>query len=144
MTIWAHPDDESYLAGSLMAAVAALGARVTCVTATLGERGGPADQQAETAWRRAEELSEGLRVLGVAEHVVFGLPDGGCSMADPAHPVRAIVELLATRQPETIVTFGARRPHRTPRPPGRVEVDERGRDAAPGSSAPAAPRHRDA
>jgi len=107
MTVWAHPDDESYLAGGLMAAVAALGAPVTCVTATLGERGGPADQQAETAWRRAEELSEAVHVLGVSDHVVLGLPDGGCSMADPAHPVRAIVELLATRRPDTVVTFGA-------------------------------------
>ncbi len=64
MTVWAHPDDESYLAGGLMAAAAALGASVTCVTATLGERGGPLDLQAETAWRRAEELTDALAAPG--------------------------------------------------------------------------------
>lgn len=106
LTVWAHPDDESYLAGGLMAAAAALGSSVTCVTATLGERGGPVDQQAETAWRRAEELTEALHALGVTDHVVLGLSDGGCSMADPAPPVRALVDLLETRQPDTVVTFG--------------------------------------
>lgn len=106
LTVWAHPDDESYLAGGLMAAVAAMGRQVTCVTATLGERGGPVDQQAETAWRRSEELADALHALGVRHHVVLGLPDGGCSMADPAHPVRAIVDLLADRRPDTVVTFG--------------------------------------
>lgn len=106
MTVWAHPDDESYLAGGLMAAVAALGSPVTCVTATLGERGGPVDRQAETAWRRAEELTDALGALGVTDHVVLGLADGGCSMADPAPPVRALVDLLETRRPDTVVTFG--------------------------------------
>jgi LmbE family N-acetylglucosaminyl deacetylase len=106
LTVWAHPDDETYLAGGLMAALAALGRPVTCVTATLGERGGPVDQQAETAWRRAEELTEALGALGVSDHVLLGLPDGGCSAADPSRPVRAIAELLASRRPDTVVTFG--------------------------------------
>ena len=39
--VWAHPDDEAYLAGGLMAAAVDAGARVVCVTATRGERGTP-------------------------------------------------------------------------------------------------------
>jgi LmbE family N-acetylglucosaminyl deacetylase len=39
--VWAHPDDEAYLAGGLMAAARAAGLRVVCVTATDGERGHP-------------------------------------------------------------------------------------------------------
>jgi LmbE family N-acetylglucosaminyl deacetylase len=38
LSIWAHPDDETYLAGGVMAAASANGQRVVCVTAT--DRGG--------------------------------------------------------------------------------------------------------
>lgn len=106
VTVWAHPDDESYLAGGLMAAAVALGARVTCVTATVGERGGPADAQAETAWRRQEELRAALEALGVTDHVQLDVPDGRCASWDPTGPVRAIGEVLADRRPATVVTFG--------------------------------------
>ena len=36
--IWAHPDDEVYLSGGLMAMARDRGQRVVCVTATLGGR----------------------------------------------------------------------------------------------------------
>ena len=39
LALYAHPDDETYLAGGLMAAVARAGGRVVHVTATLGELG---------------------------------------------------------------------------------------------------------
>jgi LmbE family N-acetylglucosaminyl deacetylase len=106
VTVWAHPDDESYLAGGLMAAAAAAGARVTCVVATRGERGGPPDLQAEIAWRREEELRDALAGLGVDDVVVLGLPDGACARLDPAGPVAALTALVDDRAPDTVVTFG--------------------------------------
>ncbi|MGH3589327.1 MAG: PIG-L deacetylase family protein, partial [Pseudonocardia sp.] len=39
--VWAHPDDETYLCGGLMARAARSGDRVVCVTATRGEQGSP-------------------------------------------------------------------------------------------------------
>ena len=39
--IWAHPDDEAYLSGGLMAHGPRPGSRVVCVTATRGELGTP-------------------------------------------------------------------------------------------------------
>jgi LmbE family N-acetylglucosaminyl deacetylase len=39
LSVWAHPDDESYLAGGVMAAAAGHGRRVVCVSATAGEHG---------------------------------------------------------------------------------------------------------
>ncbi len=106
LTVWAHPDDESYLAGGLMAAAVASGARVTCVIATSGERGGPRDLEAEVAWRREEELDDALAALGVRDRVVLGLPDGGCAALDPAGPAATIAALVADRAPDTVVTFG--------------------------------------
>ncbi|MEP6666221.1 MAG: PIG-L family deacetylase, partial [Nocardioidaceae bacterium] len=41
--IWGHPDDEAYLTAGLMMRAVEAGHRVTCVTATKGEAGFPAD-----------------------------------------------------------------------------------------------------
>jgi LmbE family N-acetylglucosaminyl deacetylase len=39
LSVWAHPDDEAYLCGGIMAMATAAGSRVVCVTATRGELG---------------------------------------------------------------------------------------------------------
>ena len=39
--VWAHPDDEAYLSGALMALARRAGNRVVCATATRGEQGSP-------------------------------------------------------------------------------------------------------
>ena len=39
LSVWAHPDDETYLAGALMAEAVASGQRVVCVSLTAGELG---------------------------------------------------------------------------------------------------------
>jgi LmbE family N-acetylglucosaminyl deacetylase len=106
LTIWAHPDDETYLAGGLMAAAITAGARVTCVVATNGERGGPPDQQAELSWRREDELLDALSALGVRDLVLLRQPDGGCSALDPSGPVATIAGLIDDHAPDTVVTFG--------------------------------------
>jgi LmbE family N-acetylglucosaminyl deacetylase len=41
LSIWAHPDDEAYLCGRIVAMAAAARSRVVCVTATRGELGEP-------------------------------------------------------------------------------------------------------
>jgi hypothetical protein len=106
LTVWAHPDDETYLAGGLMAAAIAAGASVTCVVATSGERGGPPDRQAELSWWREEELTDALSALGVRDLVLLRLPDGGCSALDPSSPVATIAGLIDDRAPDTVITFG--------------------------------------
>jgi LmbE family N-acetylglucosaminyl deacetylase len=107
--IWAHPDDEVYLCGGLMAAARDGGQRVACVTATLGEHGTsdpmrwPPSRLART---RAWEIRAALAVLGVTEHHVLGLPDGGCV----DEPFETVVDRLAgiidEVRPDTILTFG--------------------------------------
>ena len=64
--IWAHPDDEAYLSGGLMALARANGQRVVCVTATRGELG-TTDPMAwppeRLAAERTRELADCLNVL---------------------------------------------------------------------------------
>jgi LmbE family N-acetylglucosaminyl deacetylase len=104
--VWAHPDDEAYLSAGLMARARRRGQRVVVVTATAGEQG--TDQpdrwppQRLAALRR-HELRASLAALGVSEHLMLGLPDGGLDRIDAATSIAAVID---TVRPDTIVTFG--------------------------------------
>jgi LmbE family N-acetylglucosaminyl deacetylase len=77
----AHPDDETIATGGTMARMAAEGHRVVLVTATAGELGevpdGFLDPGEDLATRRAKELAEACRILGVARHICLGYGDSG-------------------------------------------------------------------
>jgi LmbE family N-acetylglucosaminyl deacetylase len=108
VTVWAHPDDEAYLAGGLLAAASDNGQPITVVTATLGE-GGTDDAAAWPAERlgrvRGWECRAAMAVLGVGDHRWLGLADGACASAG-AFAVEALAEVLDDTRPDTVVTFG--------------------------------------
>ncbi|MFC7496061.1 MULTISPECIES: PIG-L deacetylase family protein [unclassified Nocardioides] len=107
--VWAHPDDETYLTGGLMAALRDAGHRVVCVTATRGEAadpGGTAGERAALAALRTRELDAALAVLGVDEHHWLDHPDGACSDADPAAAAEKLACLVDEVRPDTVITFG--------------------------------------
>ncbi|MET0909543.1 MAG: PIG-L family deacetylase [Ilumatobacteraceae bacterium] len=106
VSVWAHPDDESYLAAGLMARAGANGALVTCITATAGDLADTERRRRVIARRRRAELAAALDVLDVTDRVRFGLRDGGCAAVDPGGPVALIAAVIADRDPDTIVTFG--------------------------------------
>ena len=77
----AHPDDEAIATGGTMASLAEQGHRVVLVTATRGELGevtadflDPGETLGE---RRAVELADAARVLGVARQLFLGYEDSG-------------------------------------------------------------------
>ncbi|HEX9260471.1 MAG TPA: PIG-L family deacetylase [Acidimicrobiales bacterium] len=105
--VWAHPDDETYLSGGLMALAAAAGSRVVCVTATRGERGGPRGWPADrTAAIRQTEMAAALAALGPIEHRWLGHADGGCREVPWSLGVSQVMAVIEEVQPRTIVTFG--------------------------------------
>lgn len=108
LAIWAHPDDETYLAGGVMAAARAAGQRVVCASATAGEAGAsdPAWPPARLARARRWEAAAAMAALGVAEHSVHDLPDG--ALAEHERQGRAwVAGLLDEVRPDTLLTFGA-------------------------------------
>jgi LmbE family N-acetylglucosaminyl deacetylase len=109
LSIWAHPDDETYLAAGVMAAATDRGQRVVCVSATAGEHG-TADLEAWPPARlsrvRRWEAAAAMAVLGVAEHRVLGLLDGALPDHDEEGSTQ-IGRLLDEVRPDTILTFGA-------------------------------------
>lgn len=77
----AHPDDEAISTGGTMAKAARDGHRVVVVCATRGEQGIPMPAvlvEGEELWeRRAKELEEACRILGVARLEYLGYQDSG-------------------------------------------------------------------
>ena len=107
MAVWAHPDDESFLAGGLLAEVTRRGGRVVTVTATAGEHGlSAARTVADVAAQRIAELDAALDVLGGEPAIHLGYADGGCDQVTDhlaAHLVGRIVDRI---EPNVVLTFG--------------------------------------
>ncbi len=107
--IWAHPDDEAYLSAGLMAQVAASGGAVSVRTATAGEHG-TGDQglrgSGYFAALRRRELRTSLAAVGVTDHQVAGLPDGGCADIPVEDGIDLAGGWIDAVGADTIVTFG--------------------------------------
>lgn len=109
LAVFAHPDDEAYIAGGLMARAVDAGRRVVCVTATRGENGfGDDDPRTvdERSAVRTAEMTACLAELGVTEHHWLEHPDGGCARVDDEVPVARLLELIEDVRPDTVLTFG--------------------------------------
>ena len=107
--IWAHPDDEAYLSGGLMALARDHGSRVVCVTATRGELGTPDPQTwppQRLAAERTGELARCLEILGVTEHHWLGYRDGECAAVHASDPVAQLSDVIERVRPDTVLTFG--------------------------------------
>lgn len=108
--VWAHPDDETYLCGGLMARARAAGDRVVCVTATRGELGSPDEERWPSGERlasvRTAEMETALAVLGVEEHHWLDYPDGGCLDVDQGEAIARVAAIMAEVRPDTVLTFG--------------------------------------
>jgi LmbE family N-acetylglucosaminyl deacetylase len=108
LSIWAHPDDEAYLCGGIMAMARAADSRVVCATATRGELGvtDPARwPPAQLPAIREAELAACLRILGVTEHRWLGYPDGSCADVDLDSAADQIAKVIHEIAPDTILTF---------------------------------------
>jgi LmbE family N-acetylglucosaminyl deacetylase len=107
--VWAHPDDEAYLSGGLMALARDAGLRVVCVTATRGELGtsDPVSwPPSRLASERTGELAHSLGILGVHEHRWLGYADGGCGEVDAGCAVARLAAIIDEVGPRTVLSFG--------------------------------------
>ena len=109
MSVWAHPDDESFTAAGIMATDINNGQKVICVTATRGEAG----VQDESRWPaerlgeiRAKELESALEQIGVQHHHWLDYYDGQCNCVRSEEAVSKIKRLINKYKPDTILTFG--------------------------------------
>jgi mycothiol S-conjugate amidase len=119
LAIFAHPDDESYGAGGVMALAAAAGNPVWVLCATNGDQGGRpgevgVDHSLDPEIRR-NELACACSELGAAEPIFlgyrdsgmagWGAPEGSLSRAPEAEVVERILDVIRRLRPAVIVTF---------------------------------------
>ncbi len=117
----AHPDDESFGSGPLVAKLVAEGAEVTLICATNGDVGSAEEKYMQgyssVAEMRLAELDCAAKVLGFKEVVLFGYRDSGMmGSADNNDPkslwqapldevTDRIVEVMRRVRPQVILTF---------------------------------------
>ncbi|HSX52752.1 MAG TPA: PIG-L family deacetylase [Patescibacteria group bacterium] len=109
MSVWAHPDDESFLAAGVLTAAVHNGQKTICVTATRGEEGNQNPQKwpAENLSQiRTAELERALKILGIHEHHWLDYPDGRCSEVPLKDAAKKLQALINRTKPDTILTFG--------------------------------------
>lgn len=120
----AHPDDESFGCGSLIARASALGAEVTVACATRGEAGEPQPGSADGGdlgavreaelHRAAARLGVGrVELLGYRDSGFDGDPGPGTLCAAPVQELTALLgRLLADLRPAVVVVLDGSDGHR--------------------------------
>lgn len=109
LAVFAHPDDESFMAGGTLALYAERGwdVRVVCATSGEGGRRGPyaSLSQSEFAAVRRAELRSACEALGIPSPTFLHSPDGAVGQTI-AELEKQVLEILSGFQPQVVMTFG--------------------------------------
>lgn len=109
MCIWAHPDDETFGMGGIIASAVQNGQKVVCVTATRGEKGVQDEERwpsKELGLIRTKELEDALKILGVSDHHWLDYSDGDCEGVDMEESSALLATMIAEYNPDSVFTFG--------------------------------------
>ena len=125
LVVVAHPDDETFGCGSLLAHAAAVGVETTVACATRGEAGSPTPgrglDDADMAVVREAVLHQAAELVGVDRVELFdwvdsgmdGEPANGSLVATPIEDVAArVAALIDDVRPTVVVTLDASDGHR--------------------------------
>jgi LmbE family N-acetylglucosaminyl deacetylase len=111
MTVFAHPDDETFGAAGTIRRATNAGCPVAVVCATRGEAGEIADPSLATKDTlgsvRAGELRRAMAAVGAADVRFLDYRDGRLPEASPEEAVTKIVRHLREFKPDVVVTFAA-------------------------------------
>lgn len=103
LAVYAHPDDPEVACGGTLARWAAAGSAVHLVVVCAGDKGSadPETDPADLAARRAAEVDAAAAVLGLAGHILLGIPDGE---AEDTSALRAsLVGAIRRIRPDAVV-----------------------------------------
>jgi LmbE family N-acetylglucosaminyl deacetylase len=111
LAVFAHPDDESFLAGGTLAYYARNGVTVKLLCLTHGEKGysdkATAYERQVLPHIRQAELARCCEVLGIQLLPLLDFPDGKLGEFKAATLARPIAQAIRQHQPEIVLTFGA-------------------------------------
>ncbi|MDB4878505.1 MAG: N-acetylglucosaminyl deacetylase, LmbE family [Gemmatimonadetes bacterium] len=108
--VLAHPDDETFCVGGIIAKNASAGHRIDLFCATNGDAGKsaavPVSSREELAEIRKRELAAAARILGIQSVETPGYPDGTLHTIDPAPLIDDIIAFLRRHTPAIVLAFG--------------------------------------
>lgn len=109
LCVFAHPDDESWLCGGVIAQCAAHGDRVRLLTLTGGENATQLGPRllSKTALKRmrVHEIRQAAKILGIAGFTVLPFPDRSLRQVRLATLVKTVNDAGRRFQPDFILTF---------------------------------------
>jgi LmbE family N-acetylglucosaminyl deacetylase len=108
--VFAHPDDETFCVGGIVAKYAAAGVPVDLFCLTNGDAGKsasvPVSSREELAAMRRRELAIAAKILGIGTVEMAGYRDGELAQTDPAQLTGDIVAFIRRTRPTVVLTFG--------------------------------------
>jgi LmbE family N-acetylglucosaminyl deacetylase len=108
--IFAHPDDETFCVGGIVAKYAARGVIVDLYCATDGDAGKvagvPVSSRQELAALRRNECRAACDILGIQEIEFGGYADGGLDRVDATELIGKIVAFIRRARPTIVFAFG--------------------------------------
>lgn len=109
LLVFAHPDDETFVAGGACRRYADAGADIVLVTATRGGAGGcgspPLCSREELPARREAELGEAARILGLSKVHVLDYADGQLGEAPTTTVRKELTGVIRRYRPHVLLTF---------------------------------------
>jgi LmbE family N-acetylglucosaminyl deacetylase len=110
IAIFAHPDDESILAGGTLAACADAGVETAVVSVTRGEWGSIARPEIATRETLARVREQELRIacgeLGASVVECLSYPDASLTWCDRDAVARDLGDIVLGLVPDAVITFG--------------------------------------
>lgn len=108
--IFAHPDDETFCVGGIVAKYAAAGADIHLYCATHGDAGKaagvPVSSREELAAIRRRELDVAARILGIRSIEMGRYRDGELDQAEMSELVADLVSFIRRTRPHIVLGFG--------------------------------------
>jgi LmbE family N-acetylglucosaminyl deacetylase len=110
VSIFAHPDDETFRPGGTLALLARQGVRVEVLTFTRGEAGScgvpPLCTLEELSAVRECEMRSACTVLGLQPPRIFDYPDSRLPETEPETMVAHILSVVQEIEPQVLLSFG--------------------------------------
>jgi len=108
--VFAHPDDEVFVAGGTFAKYVARGAEAMVLCATRGQAGQIRDARVATRHTlgavREQELRQACTILGIQQVSCLDFQDGRLRETEFDALVGSVADALRTFEPDVVITFG--------------------------------------
>lgn len=109
LSIFAHPDDETFRCGGTLSLLARQGVRVQVLTATRGEAGSrgepPVCTLDELPAVREAELRCACAALGIEPPILLGYRDGSLASANEEEAVARVIAVMQELRPQALLTW---------------------------------------